>query len=42
MEKKPNNEEWQQRIKELEKEGIQLRLKKTRTNELKGPTQNII
>ena len=35
MEKKPNNEDWKQRIKELEKEVIQLRLEKTELTSLK-------
>ncbi len=35
MEKKPDNEEWKQRIKELEKEVIQLRLEKNEITSLK-------
>jgi len=35
MERKPNNEEWKQRIKELEKEVVQLKLEKNELTSLK-------
>ena len=38
MEKKPNNEKWKQRVKELEKEVIQLRWEK---NELTSLTERL-